>query len=54
MAFRYCVITVALVSFGMSGLSAQTKDGPPNLQGVWTNGTLTPLTRPQTSPIDMR
>ncbi len=46
MAFRCRVIAVALVSFGTSGLSAQTKDGPPNLQGVWTNGTLTPLTRP--------
>src|SRR6266545_1896632 len=46
MMFRSCVIAVALGSLGTAGLSAQTKDGPPNLQGVWTNGTLTPLTRP--------
>jgi len=46
MAFRSCVIAVALGLLGTAGLSAQTKAGPPNLQGVWTNGTLTPLTRP--------
>jgi hypothetical protein len=46
MAIRFWVIVVAIVSCGTSRLAAQTKDGPPDLQGVWTNGTLTPLTRP--------
>ena len=46
MASRF-VIVVALVVMAAPGVLAQrTPDGRPDLQGVWTNGTLTPLSRP--------
>jgi hypothetical protein len=47
MTSRFVPVAFALVSIGAAALSAQrTSDGRPDLQGVWTNGTLTPLTRP--------
>jgi len=47
MRYRFGHVVVALVSIGAAALSAQrASDGRPDLQGVWTNGTLTPLTRP--------
>jgi hypothetical protein len=47
MTSRFVPVALALVSIGAAALSAQrTSDGRPDLQGVWTNGTLTPLTRP--------
>lgn len=47
MTSRLVHVVVALVSIGAAALSAQrTSDGRPDLQGVWTNGTLTPLARP--------
>jgi hypothetical protein len=47
MTSRFVHVVLALVSFGAAALSAQrTSGGRPDLQGVWTNGTLTPLTRP--------
>jgi hypothetical protein len=47
MTSRFVHVVLALVSFGAAALSAQrTSDGRPDLHGVWTNGTLTPLTRP--------
>ena len=50
-----CVATFALVLFAVGSLSGQsragwalprTPDGHPDLQGIWTNATLTPLERP--------
>lgn len=39
--------TIAAVSFGAnSWTSPRTPDGQPDLQGIWTNATLTPLERP--------
>jgi len=47
MTSRFVPVALAVVSIGAAQLSAQrTSDGRPDLQGVWTNGTLTPLTRP--------
>jgi hypothetical protein len=47
MTSRFVPVALAVVSIGAAQLSAQrTSVGRPDLQGVWTNGTLTPLTRP--------
>jgi len=47
MASRFVVVVLTLVTAAAAAVSAQrTADGRPDLQGVWTNGTLTPLTRP--------
>jgi len=47
MASRSVVAVSVFALAATAALSAQrTADGRPDLQGVWTNGTLTPLTRP--------
>src|SRR5262245_9927881 len=47
MASRIVLLALAAVAIGAGDAFAQrTPDGHPDLQGVWTNGTLTPLTRP--------
>jgi hypothetical protein len=47
MTSRFVPVALVVVSIGAAQLSAQrTSEGRPDLQGVWTNGTLTPLTRP--------
>ena len=52
------VAASALAMFGVSTIAEQAKpwtmpraaDGKPDLQGIWTNATITPLVRPQNQP----
>ena len=49
MSYRYAlVVTVAcaLVPVAVTGQTGRTLDGQPDLQGLWTNSTTTPLERP--------
>jgi hypothetical protein len=46
MASRVVVVVLAVVTAAAAVSAQRTADGRPDLQGVWTNGTLTPLTRP--------
>jgi hypothetical protein len=39
--------TARVPSKGKTGVLPRTKDGHPDLQGVWTNATITPLQRPK-------
>ena len=43
-------LTACILAFGVAAQSAQTKgsghEGPPDLEGIWTGGTLTPFERP--------
>jgi hypothetical protein len=48
MPIRIGLIALALAAFDPLGVSAQrpARQQPPDLQGYWTNGTITPLQRP--------
>ena len=58
MSYRWIALAGALALTSLATLEAQTKsktwtvprtpDGHPDLQGVWTNATLTPMERPAT------
>src|SRR5579884_1012030 len=42
------LLSIALTAAGQPGGSpARTPDGQPDLQGIWTNPTITPFERPQ-------
>ena len=50
MSYRFFTSTIATTFLLTASLEAQlprTPDGHPDLQGVWTNATITPLERPK-------
>jgi hypothetical protein len=40
------LVTCAFAAFAVAAQVPRTKDGHPDLQGIWTNVTVTPLERP--------
>lgn len=40
------MLLVAVAEVSLAGQSPRTPDGHPDLQGIWTNATLTPMERP--------
>src|SRR5262245_59735586 len=46
--FKYAafVLAIAGIAFGQGWKPPRTPDVQPDLQGIWTNATLTPLQRP--------
>jgi len=46
MSYRWIVLAMTAVALLGQARIARTPDGKPDLQGVWTNATLTPLDRP--------
>src|SRR5579862_1160472 len=48
--YFWCVVALAFASVdasGQSGKAGRAADGHPDLQGMWTNVTITPLERPR-------
>ena len=58
MSYRFLVTAGVLAAALMAPASGQAPklaaDGHPDLQGIWTNETITPLERPLLSPINPR
>jgi len=46
MRTRSTLVALALTTIATVALSAQRATRPSDLQGLWTNGTITPLQRP--------